>query len=72
MRRAQKLYAPCYFGPIFKALPEVKIELIIARWKSMDVCYPTQVEFSNLEVIFPSKTSFSQDYFLLVQKVAER
>ena len=72
MRRAQKLYAQRYFGPIFGGLPEVKIELMIARWKSLDFYYPTQVQFSNLELIFPSKTSFSQDYFLLVQKVAKR
>ena len=72
MRRAPKLYAPHYFGPTFGELPEVQIELMIAHWKALDVCYPTQVEFFNLELIFPSKTSFFQDYFLLVQKVAER
>ena len=56
MRRAPKLYVTCEFGPAFGALPEVKIKLMIARWKSLDVFYPTQVEFFNLELIFPSKT----------------
>ena len=72
MRRAQKLYALCYFGPIFGALPKVQIELMIARWKSLDVFYPTQVEFFNLDVIFRIKTAISQDWFFLLQKVAER
>ena len=71
MRRAPKLYALRYFGPIFGALPKVQIALMIARWKALDVFYPTRVEFFNLELIVPSKNSFSQDYFLLVQKVAE-
>ena len=72
MRHAQKLYAPRYFGTIFGALPEVQIELMIALWNALDVFYPTQVEFFNLDVICPSKTVISQDWFLLVQKVAER
>ena len=72
MRRAPKLYAPLDVGPAFGALPEVKIKLMIACWKYLDVFYPTQVECFNLELIYPSKTSFSQKYFLLVQKVAER
>ena len=61
MRCAQKLNASRNFGPILGALPEVQIELMIARWKALDVCYPTQVEFFNLDVICPSKTAISQD-----------
>ena len=72
MRHARKLNALCHFEPIFWALPEAKIDLMIARWKTLSVCYPTQVEFFNLEFIFSSKTAISQDWFLLVQKVAER
>ena len=72
MRRAQFLYAYHNFGDDFEALPEVQIELMIARWKSLDVYYPTQVEFLDLDVIFPSKTVISQEWFLLVKKVAER
>ena len=72
MRRAQFLYASCHFGPIFGALPEVQIDLMIARWKALDFCYPTQVKIFNFDVIFPSKIAISQDWFLLVQKVAER
>ena len=72
MRRAQKLNASRHFEPIFWALLEVQIELMIARWKDLSVCYPNQVEFFNLDFIFPSETAVSQDWFLLVQKVAER
>ena len=72
MRRAQILYALRHFGPVFEALPKVQIELMIARWNALDVFYPTQVEFFNLDVICPSQTVISQDWFLLVQKVAER
>ena len=72
MRHAPKLYAPRDFGPTFGALFGIKIKLMIACWKALDVFYPTQVEFLNLELIFPSKTAFSHKYFLLVQKVAER
>ena len=72
MCRAQILYVSRQFEPIFGALSKVQIELMIARWKALDVCYPTQVEFFNLDVICPSKTAISQDWFLLVQKVAER
>ena len=72
MRRAQILYASRHFGGDFEALSKVEIELMITLWKALDVCYPTQVEFFNLDVIFPSKTAISQDWFLLVQKVAER
>ena len=72
MRRAKKLNALRHFEPVFEALPEVQIELMIARWKALDVYYPTQVEFLDLDVICPSKTAISQDWLLLVQKVAER
>ena len=72
MRCAQKLNASLNFEPIFEALPEVQIELMIARWKALDVFYPTQLECFNLEFTFHSKTSISQAWFLLVQKVAER
>ena len=72
MRRAQKLNVLCHFELVFEALPEVKINPMIARWKALDVCYQTQVYFFNLDVIFPSKTAISPDWFLLVQKVAER
>ena len=61
MRRAQKLNASCHFEPVFEALPEVQIDLMIAHWKSLSVYYPTQVEFFDLDVIFPSKTAISQD-----------
>ena len=72
MPRAKKLNASRHFGPIFGELPKVKIELMIACWKALDVFYPTQVEFFNLDVICPSKTIISQDWFLLMQKVAKR
>ena len=72
MRCAQKLNASHHFEPVFEALPEVQIELMIARWKSLPVYFPTQVEVLNLDVIYPSKNLISQDWFLCVQKVAER
>ena len=72
MRRAQKLNALRHVEPVFEALPEVQIKLIITRWKALSGYYPTQVEFFNLEFIFPSKNAIAQDWFLLVQKVAER
>ena len=59
MRRAPELYALCAFQPAFGALSSIKIKLMIACWKALDVCYPEQVEFPNLELICPSKTSFS-------------
>ena len=37
MRRAQILYALRHFGADFEALPKVKIELMIARWKSLPI-----------------------------------
>ena len=39
------------FQAEFEVLPGIQIELMIARWKAMDVEYPTQVEFLNLELI---------------------
>ena len=63
MRRAIKLNAPRHFEPNFGELTEVKIELMIAHWKALSVCYPTQVEFFNLELIFASKTSISKTTF---------
>ena len=56
----------------FEALPEVQIEPKIAFWKALPVYFPTQMKFLDLAIICPSKTSFSQDCFLWVQKVAER
>ena len=72
MHSVPELYASRALQPTFGALPSIKIKLMIVRWKALDVGYPTQVEFFNLELICPSKISFSQKYFLLVQKVAER
>lgn len=72
VRRAPEPYALRAFPPVFGALPGIQIELMIARWKGMDVYFPTQVEFSNLVSIFPSKSAFSQDCFLCVQKGAVR
>ena len=72
MRRAQKRNALRHFEPIFEALSEVQIELMIALWKALSVYYQTQVEFLDLDVIFPFKIAISKDWFLLVQKVAER
>ena len=72
MRRAQKLNASRHFEHVFEALNEVQIELMIARWKSLSVYYPTLVEFLDWDVIFPSKTSISQNWYLCVKKVAER
>ena len=66
MRRAQKLNVSRHFEPVFEALPEVKIELMIARWKYLPVYFPTQVEFLDLVSICPSKSSISQDWFLCV------
>ena len=39
------------FEADFEVAPDIQIELMIARWKSLDVGYPTQVEFLNLELI---------------------
>ena len=39
------------FQPDFEVLLGIQIELMIARWKALDVDYPTQVEFPNLELI---------------------
>ena len=64
------LYAQRTFQADFEALPEVQIEFMIARWKSLSVYYPTQVEFIELVSIFPSKIAIAQDWFLLVKKVA--
>ena len=72
MRRAPKLYASHTFLPAVGALPGIKIKVMIACWKALDVYYLAQVEFPNLELICPSKTSFSHKYFMLMQKVAER
>ena len=72
MRRAQILYASCHFGADFEALPEVQIESKIACWKDLPVYFPTLVEFLDLDVIFPSKTSISQDCFLCVKIRAVR
>ena len=71
MHRARKLNALRHFGGDFEARPEVEIELMIARWKSLSIYVLTQVEFLDFDVIFPSKNSISQDWFLCVQKVAE-
>ena len=72
MRRTQKLNVSRHFEPDFETLHEVQIELMIARWKALDVFYPTQVEVCNLDVICPSKIAISQDWFLLVQKGEKR
>ena len=72
MRRAPELYAWRAFQPAFGALPDIKIKLMLACWKALDVCYPAQVAFPNLELICPFKISFSHKYFLMMQKVAER
>lgn len=72
VRRVPEPYAPRAFPPVFGALPTIQIELRLACWKALDVYFPTQVTFSNLVSIFPSKSAFSRKYFLLVQKVAER
>ena len=48
MRRAQNLHASRHFQAQFEAPPEVKIELMIARWKSQPIYFPTQVEFIDL------------------------
>ena len=66
MRRARKLNALHHFDPVFEALSEVQIELIIARWRALSVFFPTQVEFLDLDFIFPSKTSISEEWFLCV------
>ena len=72
MRRTWNLYASRHFGADFEVVLEVKIKWRIARWKSLPVQFPTQVEFLNLVSIFPSKNQISQHCFLCVQKVAER
>ena len=68
----QNLYALRHFGADFEALPKVQIEPKIGNWKSLPVYFPTQVEFLNLDVIFPSKTSIYQDCFLCVKIGAVR
>ena len=64
----QFLCALCHFG----ALEGVQNVLKWACWKSCLVYFLTQLEFLNLVLICPSKSSFSQDCFLCVKKVAER
>ena len=39
------------FQADFEVAPDIQIELMIARWKALDVDFPTQVEFLNLELI---------------------
>lgn len=56
---------------LFWALVCVENVSMLACWKSCPVYFPTQLEFLNLKLIFPSKTSFSQDCYLCFKKVAE-
>ena len=66
---------PCasrHFGACFGALSGVQNVPKCTCWKAYPVYFPTQLEFLKLKLICPSKTSFSQDCFLCVQKVAER
>jgi len=69
---AKNLCASRYFGAVFEALAKVQIALRLACWKSLPVYFLTEVEFFNLVSIFPSKSAFSQDCFLCVQKGAVR
>jgi len=46
----------------FGGLPGVGIGCRIARWKGLRVYFPTQVEFFNLELIWPVKNQISQDW----------
>ena len=39
------------FQAEFEVVPGIQIELMIARWKALDVYLPTQVEYMNLELI---------------------
>ena len=39
------------FQADFEVAPDIQIELMIARWKSLDVHFPKKVEFLNLELI---------------------
>ena len=39
------------FQADFEVSPDIQIELIIARWKALDVYFPTEVEIMNLELI---------------------
>jgi len=66
------LYAQRTFQADFEALPDIQIELTIAHWEVLDVYFPARVEFSNLELICPLKTTVAQRYFLLLQKLAAR
>ena len=43
MRSAPEPYAYRIFKPAFGALNGIQIELMIARWKALDVGYPNQV-----------------------------
>ena len=43
MSSVPELYEQRAFQPDFEALPSIQIELMIARWKALDVGYPTQV-----------------------------
>ena len=56
---------------MFGALACGQIEQKWSCWKGLWVYFPTQLEFLNLVVIFPSKIAISQDCFLCVKNVAE-
>ena len=43
----------------------------MAHWKAWSVYFPSQVEFLDLELIWPLKSQFSQGHFLQLKKWAE-
>ena len=51
----------------FRGLPGVQIGCKIARWKYYWVYFPTQLQFLNLEFIFPIKSPISQDWSKCVE-----
>jgi len=59
------------FAALFEWVPVVQIKCKMAHWKALSVYFPSQVEFLDLELIWPLKSQFSQGHFLQLKKWAE-
>ena len=62
MRRATNPMRRAILQETFGDLPSVQIGRKIARWKACWVYFLTQLEFFNLEFIYPVKNQISQDW----------
>jgi len=59
------------FAATFDWVPLVQIMCKMAHWKDWSIYFPSQVEFMDLELIWPLKSQFSQGHFLQLKKWAE-